>query len=196
MWIRRHLNKFSSEQRFHLWSPISASDKNQTTLSFSRISLTSFGTFVFLLIKAEKVRLHQALCRHTDSPSERSTSSSRSPPEHENVPQSVRPTKPSLQTMNTALWTQHKVTFKICKLEGKVTFLTWSDVSEKTDSGMWWVWWFNQVTCVWVGQDGQQVAVPCSLHHLLHLENRDLKSDGSTTTQLGFCLVSFSLQHN
>ena len=35
---------------------------------------------------------------HTDSPSERSISSSRSPPERVHAPVSARPTKPSLQT--------------------------------------------------------------------------------------------------
>ena len=35
---------------------------------------------------------------------------------------------------------------------------------------------FNQVTGIRVRKDGQQVAVPRLLHHLLHLENRKFKT--------------------
>lgn len=58
--------------------------------------------------------------------------------------------------------------------EGKPTFLACINCFEDAGSGVWCIRWFNQVTSVWIWQDGQQVAVPSLLHHFFHLEKKQM----------------------
>lgn len=59
-----------------------------------------------------------------------------------------------------------------CHLVSKLTFLSHYCCSEGGGSEVGRVRRFDQVTGVWVRQDGQQVTVPSSLHHFFHLERR------------------------
>lgn len=131
------------------------------------------------------MKLQQVLSR-TDSPSERPASSSRRPPERENVPPSLRPTEPRLQRRQetkTAVKTLYRSPdFWHFNLDiaqflstasvsgGELTLHTSFDGFEGAGSYVRRVRRFNQVTGVWIRQDGQQVAIPRPLHHFLNLE--------------------------
>lgn len=108
--------------------------------------------------------------RRTDSPSETPASSSRRPPEHKNAPPSLRPTEPALQKAQETCVVTSPSLSAAAPSDGQPTLFTRVHGFEGAGSGVRRVGRFDQVTGVWIRQDGQQVAVPRPLHHFLHLQ--------------------------
>lgn len=110
--------------------------------------------------------------RRTDSASGSPASSSRSPPEPESAPASLRPTEPELQGGQHHAQPLPLFSKLRYRSASRLTFLLRHYCFEGGEAKVGRVRRFDQVTGVWIRQDGQQVTVPSSLHHFFHLERR------------------------
>ena len=171
---------------------------------FYLIQLFFPSNHVFSISLADgTITVHQGLCHQTDSPSERPASSSRRPPEPENVPLSLRPTGPSLQRQQETESKskvlilaskpqinqfQIQLPSTVSQFVAELTSLMRVKCSVGSTSSIWHVRWFNHVTCVRIQQDSEQVLIPCPLHHFLHLGKTRVKTLISYLSAFPKCL--------